>query len=79
MHMQEPVARKLGETLKRKVKKSRSKYQLTGEFVYDVPLLESLKQLLCNEFIFNEVSVLLICISPIGFALQISILGYARP
>lgn len=40
------------------MKKSRSQYILCGEFVYDVPLLLSLQQLLSNEFIFNEVSVL---------------------
>ena len=48
---------KLGSKLKRQLQGSISHFAAYDENCYVVPLLESLKQLLSNEFIFNEVSI----------------------
>jgi len=54
-HLQEPEERKLGETTTLVSKNSRSYIKTKDDFVYDVPLLRSLHQQLCDEHIFKEV------------------------
>ena len=49
------MERKLGATLKRRNYKSKRVFRLVGEFAYDVPLKDSLQQLLSNKIIFDEV------------------------
>lgn len=47
------MERKLGATLK---SQSKRQFKLVGEYAYDIPLKESLQQLLSNKAILDEVS-----------------------
>ena len=51
LNPQEPTERKLGTTLKR----TRRRLRLVDECAYDIPLKESLTQLLSNDILLDEV------------------------
>ena len=53
------MERKLGQTTERIVKQNNSIIKLTWDLVYDIPLLSSLRQLLSDEHILNEVSIVI--------------------
>ena len=58
MHIeQEPVERKLGRRMITTIKNSRPFYKAVWDAVYEVPLLQSLQQLLSDSFILGEVYV----------------------
>lgn len=54
----EPVERKLGQTVSCVCKNSNSYIKIKHDLVYDVPLLRSLQQQLCDKHILKEVHYL---------------------
>ena len=55
--LQEPVERKLGQTTRHICKASTSYVKVAYDLVYDVPLLQSIKQQLSDDHILEEVSL----------------------
>ena len=51
------MERKLGRRVVTTIKKSRPFYRTVWDYVYDIPLIESLKQLLSDKFILEEVGM----------------------
>ena len=51
------IERKLGETISRVSKISSSLIKMKPDVVYDVPLLQSLQQQLCDRHILKEVLI----------------------
>ena len=58
-YLQEPVERNLGQTLRQKKVKGQARMKLCSDCAYDVPLLMSLKNLLSNKDILEDVRMLL--------------------
>ena len=56
-HIQPPVERKLGSKIVAVSKKGRRKFERVSDYVYEVPLLSSLQQLLSSPMILEEVVV----------------------
>lgn len=53
--LQEPVERKLGRRMVTTMRNARPLQKAVWDFVYDIPLIESLQQLLSDSFILEEV------------------------
>ena len=51
------MERKLGRRVVTTIKKSRPFYCTVWDYVYDIPLIESLKQFLSDKFILEEVGM----------------------
>jgi hypothetical protein len=51
----EPIERHLGQRLVKRNKKSKPYIKIIHDYMYDIPLLQSLKQILSNALVFNEV------------------------
>ena len=54
---QEPVERKLGRRVITSTKNSRPLYKTIWDYVYDIPLIQSLQQLLSDSMILGEVHI----------------------
>lgn len=52
---QEPEERKLGHRVITTTRNSRPFYQTVWDYVYDIPLVQSLQQFLSDSFILGEV------------------------
>ena len=55
LYEQEPVERKLGQRIVSATRRSKRYFKRVWDYVYDVPLLSSLHQLLSDPFVLDEV------------------------
>ena len=70
------MERVLGTTLLRRNSQLGSRLRLTGENSYDIPLKQSLEQLLSNENLFLEVMPLRAVVPVVCYVMHA---GYAEP
>jgi hypothetical protein len=61
LYFKEPEEIKLGSTIERTSHNGRTRFRRRNDYMYYIPLLSSLKQLLSNSFVFDEVHILIVC------------------